>query len=358
MNIQKIAIAGICLFGMMAWHPASAQVKIKKSTTWELSGRVQLQHRLDPDTESDASQTNNGFRIRRGRFQAKAMVSDRIQAKFQIEVRDNSPRLKDAEGKLKLANGYTVRFGQFKVPVWREELRSSGSLLLVERSAAAEMLVDLGLSARHIGLEISKKLGTGGFVAVNYSNGAGEGGREDGRSKSDFVNNGKLYTGRIDLPLSDHLKIGVSGALNQVGNKIAGRQDNTGNILALAPDFGVYLDAGNNAKLDIEGGAVIASVAKEFTGAAENSDVTLFDLTGRWHKRMAAPNADLAGLDGFELAAGFTLVDENDMQTTYFRFGPGFTFGKQTRLQMNVEIASPENGDSTTRIRSQATFNF
>ncbi|NIW80878.1 MAG: hypothetical protein GWN16_16070, partial [Calditrichae bacterium] len=83
------------------------------------------------------------------------------------------------------------RVGQFKVPVWREELRSSGSLLLVERSAAAEFLADLLLSARHVGIEFGGQFQNGVDFAVNYSNGAGEGEREDaGRNKSFSINNG------------------------------------------------------------------------------------------------------------------------------------------------------------------------
>ena len=101
----------------------------KNSTRLELSGRVQLQHLYNSDTESDAVNTNHGFRMRRGRFQVKASLTDWVSAKFQVELRDNSPRLKDAEAKMKLADQFFVRLGQFKVPVWREELRSSGKLL-------------------------------------------------------------------------------------------------------------------------------------------------------------------------------------------------------------------------------------
>ncbi|MEJ2545428.1 MAG: porin, partial [Calditrichaceae bacterium] len=130
-------------------------VEASKAKNWSLSGRVQLQHLYDNSIDADAAKNNNGFRMRRTRLQVKAKLTDWVSGKVQIEVRDNSPRLKDAEAKAKLFNNYALRLGQFKVPVWREELRSSGSLYLVERSHAAEFLVDNYLSARHIGLEVS-----------------------------------------------------------------------------------------------------------------------------------------------------------------------------------------------------------
>ena len=68
---------------------------------------------------------------------------------------------------------------------------------------------------------------------MNYSNGTGEGGREDaGRTRYtivddttfasiDNVNNGKLITARINVPIKKVAEIGLSFALNQLGNEIA-----------------------------------------------------------------------------------------------------------------------------------------
>ena len=365
------AFAGaLALVALVAHGSASAQnVKLKNATSWELTGRVQLQHLYNSDIAGDAGSTNNGFRMRRGRLQVAGKLTEFVETKFQIEVRDNSPRLKDAEGVLHFANDLYLRFGQYKVPVWREELRSSSKLLLVERSVVAEFLADYNLSARHIGVEFGRVSKNKLSFAVNFSNGSGEGGREDaGRSKSDYVNNGKMLSGRVNLPVGEMVQVGVSGVMNRVGNTI-GTQDNSGSITAVAPDFGIYMDAGERSKVEIEGGFVFGSVDQEFLQAQKSRDFTLFDVTGRYTQKLAKVSEGLAGMDAFELAAGFSRTDVDATVTNVFRFGPAFYFGKQTRLQINGEIEKtkrsdsvfpdlPDLGDSVFQVRSQITFNF
>ncbi len=369
------------LFGAAAALVLTAQafaqeVKTTNSKSWDLSGNIQLQHLYNTDITGDAGRTNQGFRIRRGRFVAKGKLTDYVETSFQIEVRDNSPRLKDAEGKIKLARELYFRFGQFKVPVWREELRSSTRLLLVERSAAADFLVNNNLSARHIGVEFGRAPKEGLQFVFNLSNGAGEGGREDaGQNKgnfptnANFTNNGKLLTGRFNWIASKTFQLGLSGAVNNVGIKVStptSTTDNTGTITSITPDFGAYFTTGAKSQIDIEGGMVLGKISKEVFGAAavDDQSFTLFDVTGRWLTQMSAAKASLGGLDAFELAAGFTLVDPNsdltNSETKYFRFGPAFYFGKQTRLQFNAEFEMPggEGTQDVFQIRSQANFVF
>ncbi|RMD94742.1 MAG: hypothetical protein D6814_14155, partial [Calditrichaeota bacterium] len=191
---------------------------------------------------------------------------------------------------------------------------------------------------------------------VNFSNGAGEGGREDaGRGKKGlFVNNGKLLTARLNVPATPHLQLGISGALNRAGQK-SPTADNTGTISVIAPDFGLYLKLNSNQRLDIEGGLAVGRISKAVLQSFDDQNFTLFEVTGRWMKQLARPNANLAGLDAVEFAAGYSLVDENETLSV-FRFGPAVYFGKQTRIQLNAEIEN--NTGSEFKIRSQATFNF
>jgi hypothetical protein len=365
---MKTALHALCGAAavVLAAQALAQEVKTVNSKSWELSGNIQLQHLYNADIKGDASRTNEGFRIRRGRLVAKGKLTDYVETSFQIDVRDNSPRLKDAEGKIKLGSALYFRFGQFKVPVWREELRSSTRLLLVERSAAADFLVNNNISARHIGVEFGRAPKEGLQFTFNLSNGAGEGGREDaGQSKSGTINNGKLLTGRFNWIASKTFQLGASGLVNHVGVKTL-TADNTGTITALTPDFGAYFTTGEKSQLDIEGGLALGKISKEFIGAAATEDrkFTLFDVTGRWLTPFSAANASLGGLDAFELAAGFTLVDPNTAatngETKYLRFGPAFYFGKQTRLQFNAEIEMPgaDGAENVFQVRSQANFVF
>lgn len=360
--IRRLKLS-ICMFGLMIYssHQLYGQeVSASNAEKWSWSGRVQLQHAYSSDVAANADETNNGFRIRRGRLQVKGKLNEYISAKFQIEVRDNSPRLKDAEGKLKLFNDFFLRLGQFKVPVWREELRSSGKLLLVERSPAAEFLADMLLSARHVGVEFGGQIHDGVDLAFNYSNGAGEGGREDeGRSKSIDVNNGKLFTGRVNVAAGKVIELGLSAAANQLGNKI-GSGDTSGVVYAIAPDLGIYLKSG----VDIEGGVAFGGISKDLIKTAEDRKFVVGDITGRLHIKLNEPNAALAGMDGIELAGGVSYIEPNTGvdkdEVLYFRFGPALDFGKHTRIQVNGEVAKPtaDGADTFTVIRSQATINF
>lgn len=331
------------------------EVTTKKSRSWELGGLVQAQHLYNSDVKSNADETSHGFRMRRVRLKTSARLTDWISAKVQFEIRDNSPRLKDAEGKLKLFDHYFIRAGQFKVPVWREELRSSSGLFLIERSAVAEFLVDHLLSARQIGLEFGGVFHDKINLALNYSNGSGEGNRETaGTAKDNETNNGKLYTGRINVTLNNIVEVGISGALNYRGQSLV--DTNTrGLVGAVAPDFGVYLPRG----VDIEGGFVVGSISKDITGDKDNRQFTLLNVDGRFKQALSQPVANLAGLDAWEAAAGISYIEPNsnadDDEFLVLRFGPAFYFGKNVRMQMNAEIEKPlrETADTIVQLRSQ-----
>lgn len=365
---RNVRLAVLVLIFLASTEGRAQEVKSRNAQSWELAGSIQLQYLYDPDIANDALRTNNGFRMRRGRFSARGKVSNFVETAFQFEMRDNNPRLKDAEGKIKLANDYYIRFGQFKVPVWREELRSSTNLLLVERSAAAEFLVEYNFSARQIGVELGRRPGKGLQIAVNVANGAGEGVREDaGQNKNNFVNNGKSFTGRANLLVNEHLQIGVSGAANRitaVNQTPAGTAAPSGTNTMIAPDFGISLHRpSSKCQVDIEGGLAYGALAKEAIGAAEGSHFLIADVTGRYTAKFEHANAGLGGLDAFELAGGVSYVEPNDKaddESLVFRFGPAFCFGKSTRLQINGEVTKPvpEGAETVFQIRSQANFNF
>ncbi|MFQ5583576.1 MAG: porin, partial [Calditrichia bacterium] len=320
---------------MVAGGLMAQEVKASKSKKLSLSGRVQLQHAWNEALSLiDAPKTKHGFRIRRGRLQVKAQINPYVSAKLQVEARDNAPRLKDAEGKIKFFRHYYFRFGQFKVPVWREEFRrSSGSLLLVERSPASKFLIVNLLAARQIGLEFGGKIGEKIVVIVNYNNGSGEGNSELEGSKTKSVNNGKMVVGRIDLNLSNVFKFGLSGAVNNVGTR-TDTLNTAGNNTLIAPDFGIYLPAG----IDIEGGIAFGEISKGFIEEFEDKKYTVWDVSGRWKTRFDQLE-EWGGLSGVEVAAGISSINSDASSndgTLFLKVGPGIYFGKNARLQSNL----------------------
>lgn len=349
----------------------SQEITSKNSISLEFSGRVQLQHLYAPETQLQEGITLNGFRIRRGRLQVNAKITPYLSTKFQVEARDNSPRLKDAEGKLKLFTHYYARFGQFKVPVWREEfLRSSSDLILVERSPASTFLIINLLSARQIGAEVGGKFTEKFSFAFNYSNGSGEGNSEIAvleklslkNGSVSLLNDGKMYAGRLDYNFSEAIQAGISGVINDIGVHVDTINQSGQNTL-IAPDIGIYLPNG----IDIEVGVGYGEISKNFFQIFNDQTYYLVDLTGRWKKFYKKENAKWGGLNGFELAAGVSHINtqlktENEElnERTTVRFGPGLYFAKKTRLQINGEfVDSKSDGQNNFwRIRSQFTVNF
>ncbi len=366
--LSRFILAVFVMIFIWEENARAGEVDAGNSKKLNFSGLLQFQHLYDTNIEQDAEETNNGFRVRRARLQASANLNEWISTKLHIEIRDNSPQLLDAEGKLRFFRQYAVRVGQFKVPVWREELRSTGKLFLIERSKMAAFLEEHNLSSRQIGIEFGGKLQQGMEFAVNYSNGSGKGVKETaGSRKADFTNNGKLFTGRFGMPVGNVMQIAVSGAVNQAGYQEMHADssgnlliNNKGNIFAIIPDFGIYLPFG----LDIEGGFAYGRISKNFLKRDEDQDFLLFDVSGRWKSKLAKPRANLAGADAWEIAAGVTYIepDQNRSkdETMYFRFGPALYFGSQTRLQVNGEIEKPfaEGADTIFALRSQLSIIF
>ncbi len=359
-----MSLINVALWALAVVFSASSifaqEVRTKNASSWMLSGLAQLQYLYNAEIDGDAGITNNGFRVRTGRLQAKGKLTDWVETKFQIEVRDNSPRLKDLEGRIKLGANLFVRFGQFKVPVWREELRSSSRLLLIERSEVANFLAGFNLSARQIGFELGGIYDSGVSWAANFSNGSGEGVREDaGRNKSLFVNNGKMLSGRVNFPAGDKFEIGVSAVANH-----AGGVNQSGAIWTIAPDFGLGVVTGEDARIDVEGGIAVGGVSSALLGTPDDMNFTVFDITGRWLKQLAQANANLGGLDAVQLGAGLAYVEPNsevsDDEFLVFRFGPAVYFGKKARLQVNGEVLNfaADAIDTEILLRAQTTFVF
>ncbi len=350
------------------------------SPSWKLSGKVQLQHLWDPDQNEALALTDHGFRIRRGRLKVIGFITEWADVRLQMEVRDDKPKLKDAICNIKIFDDYFLRLGQFKVPMWREELRSSSRLLLVERSDAAEFLSDHLLSARHIGVEIGGKYANGLHFALNFSNGAGEGQREDaGVSVDDNTNDGKMLSGRLAMDFSPNFSVGLSGSANvfdatYTKTSLLTASDSlridtirqNGTLVAVAPDFRWLHKLSDKSQIEVESGIAIGSVPADLAlnSSGMRSNFVLYDVGGRWTIGMDSPLSAIGGFSAIEIAAGFSYIEPNqdvaDDERFIYRVGPAFHFGKKVRLQVNGEwtiFASPLS-ESQVFVRSQASFSF
>lgn len=354
---MKVLQTALIVAFVCAASCTSAIAQGESEISWRVGGYFQLQNLISPDIGQHEELTSNGFRIRRGRVQAKIDLNDYADVALQVEIRDNNPRLKDAIGRLIFHQNYYVRFGQFKVPVWREELRSSSDLLLIERSQIADMLSSLRFSNRQIGVEIGRRSKRGLEFAFNYSNGSGEGGREDaGMPKSRYINNGKLLTGRVNYIISNQMQLGLSLARNSVldpDDPLADEQ----HVYLIAPDLGASLPLGSHSNIDIEAGFAQCRHDANLFNSDAKVDFSVYALTARAAHHLPKANNELAGLSGLEFACGIAGSSRDDGYTTY-RLGPGLYFGNHTRIQFNVEWWKSDIERDLVQLRSQASINF
>ena len=95
---KVVLVFGFLIGGSSLLGGENSEVKAKNSKSLQFSGRVQLQHAWNEAFSLiDETRTKHGYRLRRGRLQIDAKLSSFVSAKFQVEARDNSPCLKDAE---------------------------------------------------------------------------------------------------------------------------------------------------------------------------------------------------------------------------------------------------------------------
>ncbi len=357
-----ISIMGFVMALLLTTGWSQTPLHLKNARSWQMGGRIQLQHLFNPDIDPGAEKTRQGFRMRRGRLWVKAQLTDWINTAAQVSIRDANVKVLDLYATLKVLNHYYLKVGQAKVPVWREELRSSGKLILIERSVLADFLLEYKLSSRQIGVELGRQFDNGASIALSLTNGSGINVREDaGRNKSYMVNNGKLYVARANLPIGNALQVGISAAYNQLGFIVNNIVDTRKTVWAILPDFNLKI----GKVLEFEGGIVTGKIRPVGNNSIAEESFFLGDVTGRWRKPLHEPLSALAGMDGVEFAAGIYYVDPNASNPDFqkmivLRGGPALYFGKHARFQVNVEYQKPDdsNVDATMLVRSQITVDF
>jgi phosphate-selective porin O/P len=110
--------------------------------TLQLQSRYQFNSRDDSGTTLARTDdgTTMGFALRRTKvgFEAKVMDNLTAKIKFAFDRKTGVASLEDGYGKWKINDEFTLKFGQFKPALLREESLSSSKQLASERSAMNE----------------------------------------------------------------------------------------------------------------------------------------------------------------------------------------------------------------------------
>jgi len=121
---------------------------LNESNLADLKVSVQIQARYKFNSRDDAGTTlaspdddiTTGFDIRRAKVGIEGKIADNMSGKikFAFDRSSGVGKLEDAYGKWKINDDFTLKFGQFKSTVLREENISSSKQLASERSAMNE----------------------------------------------------------------------------------------------------------------------------------------------------------------------------------------------------------------------------
>ena len=215
---EVMVLITFCFFVLPGTNEAKQEESVvSMSPSVKLNGYVQVRY-----THWDAG--TDGFRIRRARFGFKGELLKNFNFKFQVDG-TRSPILLDAAVEISSIPYAALSFGQFKVPFSLDNLTSSSSLDLVNRSQTVEELCpaqDIGSTGRDIGVTASGK-----FSILEYSLGIFNG---SGINRVD-TNDQKDIVGRLILRPFNFLAIAVShyiGDQRPMASAVSVNRDRTG----------------------------------------------------------------------------------------------------------------------------------
>jgi hypothetical protein len=275
-----------------------------------------------------------------------------------------------------------VKIGNYKPPLWPEDMKEDRDLAFVYRSRVSLFLDILHSSNHHpcgeVGFVIVERLRVTANVAVTkkYDSDAS-------RRDRSFANRGhlpNLFTVRVEggsVPLTN---LAIAFSENRVGKD---GKDRRGIVRMLVPSIQVSKTYQMHS-LHIESAYVFGKViGKDYrlSFGLEQENISYFDASIRWRfSRRSEYNFSFSGV---ELSGGYThttpdlsrnrnsFVSEDDSvfdRIVTWRVGIGSYFGKNLQLQINGERElfkndpSPEyvgnSGLVQYRLRSQLSYNF
>ncbi len=223
LRIRGTLVALIGIWALTALFPASAGAGAGATAGYAdkslgIEGFAQMRwqwdHRGAIGTTTD--ENDNFFRLRRLRLRATADWNKYFRVRLQLALQElakgnvSGQVLEDAFVRIKRSDAIEFNFGQYKMPISREELRSSSEQLVIDRSPIVnDNFARSQWISRDIGLMFNGNL-YGHDVPIEYFFGAWNG---EGRNRpADFrdPNDAKIFGGRVEYSFLPGFKIAAS----------------------------------------------------------------------------------------------------------------------------------------------------
>lgn len=345
--------------------PAGAQTPTpfvtKLAETLEFTGFIQPRWEY---TNQLNALPNNSFRIRRAEIGIKPSLTSRIKTTVVMDVVPTAVVLKDAYFDFMLSpkGFFTVRMGHWKKPFSREELRSSGAILMVDRGRMDSAFGPSGLIylERDAGVAV-----LGDFyenrVPFEYQFGIFNG---NGANLAADADNRKSYVGRVEFIPVAGLSIGANFNVNDLGvNKASGVADTLGypgnqaNFKAKA--YGVdtkiqkkgFILEGEFRSGDNWRGAVIAgrAAANILGKTLINRTITVRGVCITAVYKANTNNKNIPFVEpGFRIETYDPNTNVSKDGSTFYTPYLAFYFHEACRLQLNAVIEKPQDSVKQT----------
>ncbi len=343
-------------FLTLAAAPAAAQAQLADGVSVRFSGRVQTQF----NTTSVTGASSTEFLIRRARLSATVTVNDLVSGKVDPDFSGGKITLKDAYMRLSFDPRFRLTLGQFKRPFDLFELTSSTRMLVVERSGGirgidtcagpggictlSHMTEKLQYADRDIGVLADGRLADGMVsYAVSVTNGTGAN-RED-------ENGNKSFTGRLTVEVAPNITIGGNAGVHDYVHPTSGTN-------RYATAFGADVEIGSFSEgVHVQVGAIAGENWQVPVGSQDAAN--FLTAQGILSYRVPVVHPYVTGVEPvFRVSWGDPDTDTDGDHGLLFTPGLMLHFEGRNRIAVNMDIWSPDSGDTEFSIKAQSFFFF
>lgn len=357
-HVRRLMTAALFLSLLLAGvlpGRARAQVIVPEEWSLELSGRVQAQMR---HSSVDAANSTDVL-LRRVRLKLTVTLNEWLSGRLQPEFAGGA-RLKDAWVKLSAGDAFQLSMGQFKRAFDPFVLSSSTELSVIERDgrvpgvdacegvggtcSLSRFTETLGYAGRDVGARVEGELGAGLHYMATVTNGPG--------AERGDENDAKSAAGRVTLALTDRLRVGGSASFRD--HLDPGGDTDYGGAWGVDVEVGDFRTEGVHLQAGLVGGDNWRTPAPAGTSASFTAVQGILS----YHHLLEGDGPVVAVEPVARAGWADPNTDAADDRALLLTPGVMFYFGGRNKIGANVDVFSPETGDTEWSLKLQSFLHF
>lgn len=352
-NVRLFLFAAAVVAASAAPRGSAAQMAVTgREATLEIGGRLHTQY-----SASSIEAADNDLFIRRARIRADATIDDWITAVVMTDFAPGQATLQDVFVRFELSEALSVSVGQLKRAFDLFELHSSTDLSLIERTGAIEGLStcsgvgsicsysrfteELQYAGRDQGVRVEGTSGSLSYM-ISATNGTGIGFSDENDLKS--------FSGRVTLASSEMLRASAELAFHDY----VGPADENATAVAWGGDveYGTWRDG-----LLLQGGVVVGDNWELLDVDDEPLSFVTFQGVASFYRPLTGDR--IVGIEPLaRLSYGDPNTDGDDDGGLLFTPGVMAYFGGRNKVGANIDVWSPQTGDTDWSLKLQTFLYF